>query len=115
MKNTKIIIFLICTLILVNSASVATAQNSKYDINCLENAGITINSQEYIDDSSAQQKTTVSAKRLSDNTTFEVPGVWSDRYFISEELLFNESESYNITINIVATDTKMHYTSHLKQ
>ena len=100
MKNTKIITFLICTLILVNSASIATAQDSKYEITCLENAGITIKSQEYIDDNSAQQKTTVSAKRLSDNTTFDVPGVWSNRYFTSEELLFNESEAYNITINM---------------
>ncbi|MCK5699294.1 MAG: hypothetical protein KAH93_05580 [Candidatus Aenigmarchaeota archaeon] len=100
MKNTSIILFIITTLILANSASAQTIEDSKYEITCLENAGITIKSQEYIDDNSAHQKTTVSAKRLSDNTTFDVPGIWSDRYFTSEELLFNESGAYNITINM---------------
>ena len=100
MNNKSIILFIICTLFLVNTASAEIAPDSKYEITCLENAGITIKSQDYIDDNSAHQKTTVSAKRLSDNTTFDVPGVWNDRYFTSEELLFNESGAYNITINM---------------
>lgn len=100
MKNTQIITFILCTLLILNSASAYTEDTSKYDITCLDNGAIRIISPDIINDVSGRPETIVSAKKTGGDTIINIPGTWKDGYFTSEELLLNETGEYNITINI---------------